>query len=56
MATWHEKHSDVLYYLVELERLARAFAQDPARLRDLGIAAVNYGEAVRRLAGTDRDR
>lgn len=54
--TWRQRHSAQMDRLIELQRMARVFATSADRIDDLAAAALDYAEAVRALAGTERAR
>lgn len=57
MASWRDRHRDQMYHLRELVRQALLYAEHrEGQLSGLTGAALDYAEAVRKLAGTERER
>ena len=57
MPSWRERHRDQMCALRELVRSALAYAEHrEGNIMGLTGAALDYAEAVRKLAGTERDR
>lgn len=56
-AHWRERHRDQMAALRELVRQAHAYVEHrEGQVGGLTSAALDYAEAVRRLAGTERSR